>query len=319
MSNSFPARTYSRLGQSGSIFGLKILELKEKGDDIYALSSDMSTVAGLNRFQQKYPNEFVNVGIAEQNLLGISAGVTSEGGIPIAVAQAAFLTMRSFEQMRQYMGYMELPIIAIGIGAGYALTFFGPTHYSIEDLAITRTIPNLYIISPSDAGQAVKAFEEAVKLKRPIYMRLSGGLNCPIIYKEDFDYQIGKAIVLEEGQDIQLIATGLMVSSALKVAVKLKEQGYSVEVVDMHTIKPLDLTQIKNGYKLIVTIEEHSIIGGLGGAVAEVMTGKGISTSLLRIGVNDKFIKPGDIEYMFDKSGLSVDKIFMSIQERLSR
>lgn len=317
MSKSFPARTYSRLGQSGSIFGLKILELKEKGNDIYALSSDMSTVAGLNRFQQKYPNEFVNVGIAEQNLLGVSAGITSEGGIPIAVAQAAFLTMRSFEQMRQYMGYMELPIIAIGIGAGYALTFFGPTHYAIEDLAITRTIPNLYIISPSDAGQAVKAFEEAVKLKRPIYIRLSGGLNCPIIYKEDFDYQIGKAIVLEEGKDIQLIATGLMVSSAIKVAEKLKEQGYRVEVVDMHTIKPLDTAVIEAGKKLIVTIEEHNVLGGLGGAVAEVMTEKGIATPLLRLGIPDTFLKPGEVDYLLDQSGLSVEKIVSAIQGRL--
>ena len=162
--NKFNPRVYFRLGQSGSIFGMELME--QAGNYPFkVLSSDMSVVAGLDRFKKEYPDNFYNVGIAEQNLLGVAAGLDSEGFKTIAVAQACFISMRSFEQVRQYLGYMGGKVMCVGINSGFSLTFFGNTHYAIEDLALMRSIPNMTVLSPADAGEAVKLFDAALKSK----------------------------------------------------------------------------------------------------------------------------------------------------------
>ena len=307
----FNARTYSRLGQSGSIFGLSLMEQIAKYP-IKVLSSDMSVTAGLDRFKTLYPEHFYNVGIAEQNLLGISTGLASEGFNCIAVAQAAFISMRSFEQVRQYMGYMHNNVIAIGISSGFALTFFGNTHYAIEDLSLMRSIPNMIVLSPADAGEAIKAFEKALIAESPVYIRLTGGLNNPIVYKEDFDYEISKAnIVYNLGEDVTLFATGSMVYYSIKAAELLNEQGISSRVVDMHTIKPLDYSTIAlcKSSKLFVSIEEHNIIGGLGSAIAEVTSENVDSPPLLRLGIKDHFCKVGDYNYLLEQCRLTPELI----------
>ena len=303
----YNSRALYRSGQSGSIFGMSAPEMREKYP-LKILSADMSVPAGLDRYKGMYPDDFYNVGIAEQNLIGMSAGLASEGFKVVAEAQAAFITMRSFEQVRQYMGYMEFPIIAVGINAGFALTYFGNTHYAIEDISLMRSIPNMTVLSPADAGEAVKCFEAALALNKPVYIRLTGGLQCPIVYKDDFEYKIGEATkVADYGASITIFATGSMVYQSLKAAEILAEKGRLCRVIDIHTLKPFDCGIIERylGSKLIVTVEEHSVIGGLGSIVSEYAD----YVKILNIGVEDRFSKPGDYEYLLEQNGLTAEKI----------
>jgi len=311
-------RGLSRLGQSGAVFGMSAPEMHEQFR-LKILSADMSVPAGLDRYKNAYPEDFYNVGIAEQNLLGISAGLSSEGFKVVAEAQAAFITMRCFEQVRQYMGYMELPIVTVGINAGFALTYFGNTHYAIEDVSLMRSIPKMTVLSPADAGEAVKLFEAALKLNSPVYLRLTGSLNIPIVYKEDFELTIGKAIQLKGGEDIVIFATGLMVNNSIKAAELLSEQGISASVLDIHTIKPIDRDCILANCdkKLMVSVEEHNVIGGLGTAIAEVLSETRNSPPLLRIGVQDRFMPVGDYNYLVEQAGLSPEQIAESILNKV--
>lgn len=316
--NKFNPRVYFRLGQSGSIFGMELME--QAGNYSFKiLSSDMSVVAGLDRFKKEYPENFYNVGIAEQNLLGVAAGLDSEGFKTIAVAQACFISMRSFEQVRQYLGYMGGKVMCVGINSGFSLTFFGNTHYAIEDMALMRSIPNMIVLSPADAGEAVKLFDAALKVDGPVYLRLSGSLNTPIVYKEDYELKIGQAITLKEGEDIAIFATGLMVSNALKAAELLLEKGITATVVDVHTIKPIDKdTILKNcGKKLFVSVEEHNVVGGLGTAVADVLSEQRNSAPLLKLGVQDHFMPVGDYNYLVGQAGLSPEQIAAGIENKL--
>lgn len=317
--NKFNPRVYFRLGQSGSIFGMELME--QVGNYPFkVLSSDMSVVAGLDRFKKEYPDNFYNVGIAEQNLLGVAAGLDSEGFKTIAVAQACFISMRSFEQVRQYLGYMGGKVMCVGINSGFSLTFFGNTHYAIEDMALMRSIPNMTVLSPADAGEAVKLFEAALKVDGPVFLRLSGSLNTPIVYKEDYEIKIGQAITLKEGEDIAIFATGLMVSNALKAAELLLEKGIMASVVDVHTIKPIDKDTInKNcGKKLLVSVEEHNVVGGLGTAIADVLSEQRNSAPLLKLGIQDHFMPVGDYNYLVEQAGLTPEQIAASIENKLN-
>jgi len=304
--NKLNAKIYSKLGQSGATFGLGLFDLLSADSDIIVLSSDMSRAAGLDRFKTQYPERFFNLGIAEQNLIGVAAGLSSEGKTPIATAQAAFISMRSCEQMRQYLGYMNSGVVTVGLGAGFSLTFFGNTHYAIEDISILRSIPGMTILSPSDAGQAAKALVAGVNLKAPLYIRLTGTLNCPIVYTEDYEFVIGKSIQIKEGKDITIFATGSMVYYSLKASEILELEGLSVRVIDMHTIKPLDSESIIKclDSKLFVSVEEHSIIGGLGSSISEFISSERSCPPLLRLGVMDTFSHPGDYLYLLNQNRL---------------
>lgn len=305
--NKLNARIFSKLGQSGTTFGIGLFEILKKHPEIIVLSSDMSRPAGLDRFKTMYPDMFYNVGIAEQNLIGIASGMASEGKKVIATAQAAFISMRSFEQIRQYMGYMKSDIVVIGISSGFALNFFGNSHYAIEDIAIMRSIPGLTIISPSDAGQAAKALESAIDIDAPVYIRLSGTLNCPIVYKDDYEFEIGKARLVKDGNDITIFATGSMVYNSMLASDILEQKGLSARVIDMHTIKPLDkdiLLQCTSS-KLFVSVEEHNIIGGLGSAISEFLASNTMLPTLLRLGVMDKFSHPGEYAYLIEQNRLT--------------
>lgn len=317
--NKFNPRVYFRLGQSGSIFGMELME--QAGNYPFkVLSSDMSVVAGLDRFKKAYPYNFYNVGIAEQNLLGVAAGLDSEGFKTIAVAQACFISMRCFEQIRQYLGYMGGKVMCVGINSGFSLTFFGNTHYAIEDLALMRSVPNMTVLSPADAGEAVKLFDAALKVDGPVYLRLSGSLNTPIVYKEDYDLSIGKAVQLKEGDDIVIFATGLMVNNAIKAAELLQEQGVSASVVDIHTIKPIDRECILSNCskKIMVSVEEHNVIGGLGTAIADVLSERRNTPPLLKLCVQDHFMPVGDYSYLVEQAGLTPVQIAGSITNKLT-
>jgi transketolase len=304
--NKLNARIFSKLGQSGTTFGIGLFEILKKYPEIVVLSSDMSRPAGLDRFKTTYPDLFYNVGIAEQNLIGIASGMASEGKKVIAIAQAAFISMRSFEQIRQYMGYMNSDIVAVGINSGFALNFFGNSHYAIEDIAIMRSIPGLTVISPSDSGQAAKALEAAVTIDTPVYIRLTGTLNCPIVYKDEYEFEIGKAKLVKDGKAITIFATGSMVYNSLLASDILEQEGVSTRVIDMHTIKPLDKDILVkcSSSSLFVSVEEHNIVGGLGTAISEIIASNRDLPQLLRLGVMDTFSHPGEYTYLLEQNRL---------------
>lgn len=317
MESKINFKLMSMVGQGGSVFGISLIDLMKKRDDLIVLSADMSTPAGLDKFKAAYPEHFMNMGIAEQNLIGTAAGLAEEGYKCICVAQACFISMRSFEQVRQYCGYMKLPMVIVGIGSGVSLQYMGNTHYAIEDLALMRTIPGMQVISPCDSYEAVKAFEYAVNSKHPVYIRLFGGTNIPSVFNKDVLFECSRAYKLRDGKDIQLVATGSMVGRAIKVADELRNDNISVSVVDMHTIKPLDKDAIEYDKKLIVTLEEHNIIGGLRSAVAEELSTKNSHPKLLSLGIRDEFVPVGDYQYLLQQCGLDIDTIIKRIKEAL--
>ena len=317
--NRMTARTCSMLGQRGSIFGLAALDAAKEDDKFVLLTADLATLSGMDRYIKTYPDQFINVGIAEQNMVGISAGMAAEGYHPVVTTYATFVTMRSCEQIRHYLGYMQQKVVVVGSGAGLSQGFAGNTHYTIEDISMMRAIPNLQILSPADGASAVRLFHVAMASEKPVYIRLTGNLNCPIAYKENALFAIGGSNKLREGKDVTIIACGTMVSTALAAAKKLAEEGIEATVVDMYSIKPLDKQAIMEGKdsRLIVTLEEHSKMGGLGAAVAEVMCDQTGFPRLLRLGIADLFDLACDYDGLLSQNRLTAPQIAEDIMVAL--
>ena len=311
-------KRWSRIG-SRATFGLVALELGSTIDDLMILTADVSTSAGLDRFKKQYPEKYLDVGIAEQNLMGIAAGLSSEGMTVFSTTFAPFQTMRCCEQIKVNLGYMRQKVSMVGLASGLVLGTLGYTHCCIEDLSIMRSIPGITVVSPADCGETAKAVCAAVDHHESVYIRLTGGTNNPIVYKEDYDYVIGRSIKLADGEDISIIATGTMVHEALEAAVLLETADISTAVYDMHTIKPIDVSTIKfacKTSKLVVTIEEHSVIGGLGSAVAEQLAAIGNSPPLLILGIPDQYGHGGSYKDLRHDCGLTDNQIAERIIER---
>lgn len=308
------ARAWSRLGSCGA-FGLAAVDLAESNDKIVMLTADLTYFSGLERFKNAFPDRLYNCGIAEQNMIGVAAGMAKEGFIPFANTYGTFASMRCADQVRVNMGYMNLPIKLVGLTSGLSVGILGPTHISTEDIAVFRSIPNIDILSPADCMETIKAIQAAAKTDRPTYIRLTGTTSNPAVYKEDYEFEIGKAIKLKEGDDVTIIATGTMVHMALQVAEKMQELGVSVEVIDMHTIKPLDEDAILGASgKAIVTLEEHSIIGGLGSAVNDCLIKAGNNKACLNLGLSDEYKHAADYTYLLSSYGLDVETITNKIR-----
>ena len=238
------ARLWSRLG-ARAVFGQAILETAKERDDFYVLSADLAQSSGLVRFRGEFPDRFVNCGIAEQNLIGIAAGLAKDGTNVFATSFSPFVTMRACEQVRMNMGYMRLNIKTVGLGSGLVMAQLGNSHFGLEDASVMRAIPGMTVINPADGAEIVKAVEALCEFSGPAYLRLTGGPGLPVVYEEDFDFRIGKAIPLRDGKDVAIIAAGTMVRYALEAASLLAERGIDAAVPDMHTIKPLDTEAVK--------------------------------------------------------------------------
>ncbi len=317
--NSLNFRTWSKLGQRGAFFGLAVFEIVEQFENAMILTADLAYLSGLERFINKHPEKFLNIGIAEQNMLGVSAGLAQEGKIVFATTYATFVTMRSCEQMRHYMGYMNSNIKIVGSGAGLIMTYSGNTHYTFEDLSIMRAIPNITILSPADATESVKVALAAAKHLGPVYIRLTGGLNNPMVYKEDYNFEIGKAVTILDEGDITIFATGTMVYNSIEASKILALKGIKARVVNFHTIKPIDKDAIDDSNeksKLLVSVEEHSKIGGLGGTIAEHLSLKGNHAPLLRLGIADEFKHAGDYNFLLGENRLLPEQIAQDIEEK---
>jgi len=311
--------TWSKVG-SRATFGLVMAELGKSIDNLVVLTADTSTSAGLDRFKKAFPDKFIDVGIAEQNMMGIAAGLASEGLNVVTATFAPFQTLRCCEQIRVNLGYMKHKVTFVGLASGVVLGTLGYTHCCVEDLAVMRAIPGLVVLSPADCAEVAKAVSVALADPRPVYIRLTGGKDNASVYTADYDFQIGKGIRLREGSDVALIATGTMVHAALGAADALAAQGIRAEVVDMHTIKPIDselVADLAASTRLLVTVEEHSVIGGLGAAVAEAASGLAARAPQLTLGLPADFGITGEYADILAHYGLTADGIAASVVARL--
>ena len=312
------AKLWSRLGARATL-GQALLEAAKERDDFYVISADLAQSSGLVRFRGEFPERMINAGIAEQNMIGIAAGLAKDGTNVFATSFSPFVTMRACEQVRMNMGYMQLNIKTVGLGSGLIMAQLGNSHFGIEDGAVMRAIPGMTVISPADGAEIVKTVEALCDFTGPAYVRLTGGPGLPVVYEEDFDFRIGKAVSVREGKDIAIIAAGTMVHYSLAAAEILAAKGIDAAVTDMHTIKPLDSEAVEAqlGKKLIVTVEEAGTAGGLGSAVAECIAMKKEKPPQLILGIRDCFPHAGSYRYLLEQCRLTGEQIAEDIEAAL--
>lgn len=315
-------KMWARMGQRGAVFGVAMPDIAARKDRVKLLTADLALLSGMERFAKKYPDKFLNVGIAEQNMIGIAAGLAMDGYCVFASTYASFLAVRSLEQIRQNLSHMSCNVKLIGSSAGAAAAKSGISHWATEDLAFLRALPNMTVLSPADSLEAVKMAEWAAELEGPAYLRLSGGLGCPIVYEEDYDLVPGKLVRLREGSGPAVIATGLLVNEALKAAALLEGRGISCAVYNMHTIKPIDkegLEEIFARHSLLVTVEEHMAAGGMGSAVAEYKATLAHTPRQVFLGFQDAFCEAGAQRYVWEQAQLTDVQLAARIAEEWGR
>ena len=302
-------------------YGEALVELGAEHDDFVVLDADLAAATQTGKFKAAYPDRFYDVGIAEQNLMGVAAGIASTGRVAFASTFAMFAAGRAFEQVRNSIGYPHLNVKIGATHAGISVGEDGATHQCNEDIALMRTIPGMTVIVPCDDTEAKAAVRAAYAMEGPVYMRF-GRLAVPVVNDaENFELEIGKGIVMREGTDVTIVACGLMVQAALEAAEALAEKGVSAEVIDMHTIKPIDEELIvKSASKTgrVVTAEEHSVIGGLGSAVCDVLAST-CPVPVEKLGVNDVFGESGPAVDLLKKYGLDAAGVEAAVEKVLAR
>ena len=299
-------------------YGAALAELGERYENIVVLDADLSKSTKTFEFKKKFPERFFNIGISEQDLMGTAAGFATCGKIPFASTFAMFAAGRAFEQVRNSIAYPNLNVKIAATHAGITVGEDGASHQAIEDIAIMRAIPNMTVINPSDAITTKKTMEAVIEYNGPVYIRL-GRLAVPVIHKEDVKLEIGKGIVLKEGKDATIIAAGFMVHLAMEAADILKKENIDTEVIDMHTIKPIDKDLIIKSAiktKAVVTAEEHNIIGGLGSAVAEVLSEE-CPTPMVRVGIGDVFGQSGKPADLVEFYKISAKDIVAAVKKMM--
>ena len=299
-------------------YGDALVELGANNKDLVVMDADLSKSTMTVGFSKAFPDRFFNMGIAEQNMYGVAAGLAASGKTVVASTFAMFATGRAFEIIRNSIGYPHLNVKICATHAGVTVGEDGASHQAIEDIALMRSIPGMTVLNPSDGVSAKKAVEAAVAMDGPVYVRL-GRAAVPFVYDEDMDFEIGKGLTVKEGSDVTIIATGIMVNEAIQAAEKLEAEGISARIVDIHTIKPIDeeiIIKAAKETKGIVTAEEHSVIGGLGSAVAEV-TAKNAPAKIKMIGIQDRFGQSGKPDQLMKEYGLTADDIVAACKELL--
>ena len=300
-------------------YGETLVELGKKRDDFIVLDADLAAATQTGKFKKEFPERFYDCGIAEQNMVSIAAGVAATGKKVFCSTFAMFAAGRAFEQVRNSIGYPHLNVIIGATHAGISVGEDGATHQCNEDIALMRTIPSMTIINPADAVETKLAIEAAMEHDGPVYLRF-GRLPVPIVFDENYKFEIGKGVELKEGNDVTIVATGLMVGEALKAHDLLKEKGISARVINIATIKPLDEEIIIKAAKetgAIVTAEEHSVIGGLGSAVSEVVC-ETTPVPVVKLGVYDVFGHSGPAVKLLDEFGLRAVNIVEKAKEALA-
>lgn len=303
------------------VYGRTLVELADENPDIVALDADIAKVNGTRMLGEKYPERFFNMGCAEQNMIGIAAGLASVGKIPFASTFASFASMRACEQVKLVVAYPRLNVKIVAPYAGLSGARNGPSHHCTEDLAIMRAMPNMVVMEPADALETAAAIRAIAEYDGPVYMRL-GRAPVPDVYGDgELQYRIGKANKVRDGKDVTLIGIGFMVSVSLEAAEELEKDEISCAVLDMHTVKPVDEEAIVNAARetgCIVTVEDHNIIGGLGGAVAEVLVEK-TPVPMARVGVKDVFTESAEDDELRRIYGLTVEEVVRRAKNVIGR
>jgi len=297
-----------------------LYDLSKENKDILALVADNGAMV-YDKFRKDFPGRFINFGIAEANMISVAAGLAACGKIPFAYTIVNFIAMRAFEQVRNDVCLQKTNVKLVGIGAGFVYSNLGPTHHSVEDIALMRALPGMTIFSPADPLEAKKVTYAAAKISGPVYIRLSTG-GTPALYKDDYDFQVGCAVRLKNGRDITIISTGGIISEVLKAVEELEKEGISVRLLNIHTVKPLDEKCILKAAAetgAIVVIEEHGICGGLGSAVAEVLAESNlVGVKFKRMGLRDMFpVGYGTYDEMKEMNGLSKTDILKTVKTLL--
>jgi len=298
------------------VFSAGLLELAEADRNIVVVTSDSRGSGKLVAYGQKLPEQIVEIGIAEQNLVGVAAGLASAGKKAFAVSPACFLTARALEQIKNDVCYSDNPVRLIGISAGVSYGALGSTHHSLHDFAVLRAINNITIVAPADNFETTEAVKLAVKLNKPLYLRFGKKAMPLLTDDENNGFEFGKGRIIKKGSDVAIIATGETVYPALQSAEKLAEQGIKATVVSMHTIKPLDaelILQLAKDTSAILTVEEHSINGGLGEACASLLLQHRYNKPFKIMGIPDEYTVTGSQTEIFDHYGLSADGIAQAV------
>jgi transketolase len=291
-------------------FGEALVDFGDEYPSLVVLDADISASLKTGQFAKKFPNRHINFGVAEQNMLMGAAGLATTGLIPLACTYATFASMRACEQIRSMICYPKLNVKVIATHGGIEVGWDGPTHQATEDIAIMRCIPNMTVVVPADATAVRPLLQQAIELNGPVYFRM-GRNPVPVIYDRQQKFTLGKAVILQENGSVLLVATGNMLATALKAANLLEKQKIQCGVIDMHTIKPLDketLLTAADPANLVVTLEDHNIIGGLGGAVAECLS-ENLPKPLFRIGVRDTFTESGDPKELYKKYQMDTESV----------
>ncbi len=297
-------------------FGRGLLNTARKNKNVYALTADLGGSTKVMDFASEFPDRFVQVGVAEQNLVTVSSGLAHIGKIPYATSFAAFSPGRCLEQIRTTICYNDRKVNIVGSHTGLGVGEDGATHQALEDIAIMRSLPNMIVIQPCDALQAEKAAEAIASEKKPCYLRIHRH-KSPILTDKNTSFKIGEGQVFKKGEHITLIATGPVVYEALKAANELEEEGISVEVLNYHTIKPIDENLLlKSTFKtdMVVTVEDHQVNGGLGSAISEVLSEKN-PIPVKRLGMNDSFGESGDYNELYEKYGFTSNSLKKEIKK----
>lgn len=300
-------------------YGTALAELGAKRDDFVVLDADLAAATQTGMFKKAFPERFYDCGIAEQNMVGIAAGIAATGKKVICSSFAMFAAGRAYEQVRNSVGYPHLNVVIGATHAGISVGEDGATHQCNEDIALMRTIPGMTIINPADETEAKKAVEAALDHDGPVYLRF-GRLAVPVIFDDDYNFEIGKGVQLKDGNDVTILATGLLVSEALEAYDLLKAEGISARIINIHTIKPLDKDIVIKAAKetgAIVTAEEHSVIGGLGAAVSELLCEE-CPVPVVKLGVNDIFGHSGPAPKLLDEFGLRAVNIVEKAKKAIS-
>ena len=297
-------------------YGEILEKLGEENKDIVVLDADLSAATKTSIFAKKYPDRFFDMGIAEANMMGVAAGIASCGKIPYVSTFAAFASGRAYDQIRSSICYPNLNVKICATHAGITVGEDGATHQMLEDIALMRALPNMKVLCPSDDVETKYLIEQISKIKGPVYVRLAR-LATPGIYEENQTFEIGKAVQIGEGTDATVFATGVVVSEAIKAKELLEKEGIYIRVVDMHTIKPIDKEMIVKSAKetkKLISIEDHSVIGGLGSAISEVLTEE-YPCKLIRMGIKDTFGKSGNAVELLKYFGLTSEEIIKTVKE----
>jgi transketolase len=299
-------------------YGEALVELGRSNKNIVVLDADLTKSTKTNLFQEEFPERHINVGIAEADLIGTAAGLATCGKIPFASTFAMFAAGRAFEQIRNTVAYPKLNVKIAPTHAGISVGEDGGSHQSVEDISLMRSIPGMIVLSPADATETKKMIFAAAEYNGPVYIRM-GRLDVPVLFDEAYDFQIGLANTIKEGNDVSILATGLMTAKALEAAEKLEAEGISVRVINVGTIKPLDgetVLKAAKETKFIVTAEEHSVIGGLGSAVSEFLS-ETHPTLVKKVGIYDKFGQSGKGDELLEKYELTAEKLVSVVKENL--